>query len=59
MRIIDPVEEIASEEPSVLPEVEKKPEKSEKSTTIQEDLFNVAQELFNIGNTLNKLATKL
>ena len=59
MRIIDPVEEVISEEPSTLPEVEKKPEKSEKPTTIQEDLFNIAQEIFNIGNTLNKLATRL
>lgn len=56
MRIIEQSEE------STLPEVEEpkvKEPKPAKSNSIQEDLFDIAQRLYTIGNELNKIATKL
>lgn len=56
MRIIEQPEE------TTLPEVETpevKEEKPVKRNSIQEDLFDIAQKLYTIGNELSKLATKL
>ena len=57
MRIIE-----QAEEKTTLPEVETpevKEEKPVKKNSIQEDLFDIAQKLYTIGNELSKLATKL
>lgn len=57
MRIIE-----QPEEKTTLPEVETpevKEEKPVKKNSIQEDLFDIAQKLYTIGNELSKLATKL
>ena len=56
MRIIEQSEE------TTLPEVEApevKEPKPVKKNTIQEDLFDIAQKLYTIGNELSKIATKL
>jgi hypothetical protein len=56
MRIIEQPEETTLQEVET-PEV--KEEKPVKKNSIQEDLFDIAQKLYTIGNELSKLATKL